>query len=135
MEKARHATSASLQEAKFSGFECRLRSIAHTQLAQDVAEVVLDRAAGDRERLADLVMGSSTCQQSQDLPLPLGQLEHITPVAACKGCRSGLGGLNRCGGEGGKDFTGNLWMQENLPLCNRANGCEPGCSAVISLST
>jgi hypothetical protein len=56
------ATRASLQQAEFSGFEGRLRPVAHPQLAQDVAEVVLDGAAGDVEGLADLAIGSPTSQ-------------------------------------------------------------------------
>ena len=62
MWKARHATSASLQQAEFSGFEGRLRPVAHPQLAQDVAEVVLDGASCDVEGLADLAIGSPTRQ-------------------------------------------------------------------------
>src|SRR5215472_2365771 len=69
MWEAYTATSASLQQAEFSGFEGRLRPVAHPQLAQDVAEVVLDSATGDVEGFADLTIGSPTPQQGQDLPL------------------------------------------------------------------
>src|SRR5258708_9164571 len=40
--EAHHANHAFLQQAEFSGFQGRLRPVAHPQLAQDVAEVVLD---------------------------------------------------------------------------------------------
>src|SRR5258708_28929047 len=78
--EAHHASGAFLQQAEFSGFQGRLRPVAHTQLAQDVAEVVLDGATGDVEGLADLAIGSATRQQGQDLPLPLGQLRHVAPA-------------------------------------------------------
>lgn len=50
----------SLQQAEFSGFQGRLRPVAHSQLAQDIAEVILNSAAGDEEGLADLTIGSPT---------------------------------------------------------------------------
>src|SRR5260221_6114865 len=78
----------SLQQAEFSGFEVRLRPVAHPQLAQDVAEVVLDGATGDVEGLADLAIGSPTRQQGQDLPLALGQLRHLAPADERRGGRS-----------------------------------------------
>src|SRR5260221_7764978 len=91
----------SLQQAEFSGFEGRLRPVAHPQLAQDVAEVVLDGATGDVEGLADLAIGSPTRQQGQDLPLALGQRRKLAPAGERREGRSGYGGFNGCRGEGG----------------------------------
>src|SRR5258708_14857115 len=81
----------SLQEAEFSGFEGRLRPVAHPQLAQDVAEVVLDGPTGDVEGLADLAIGSPTRQQGQDLPLALGQRRKLAPAGERREGRSGYG--------------------------------------------
>src|SRR5215831_13602435 len=96
MWEAYTATSAFLQQAEFSGFEGCLRPVAHPQLAQDVAEVVLDGAAGDVEGLADLAIGSPTPQQGQDLPLALSQLRHVAPADECRSGRS-----DQCGLDGG----------------------------------
>src|SRR6266536_6189410 len=94
MWKARHATSASLQQAEFSGFQSCLSPIAHPQLAQNVAEVVLDGATGDVEGLADLAIGSPTRQQGQDLPLALGQLRPVAPADERGSGGSDHGGLD-----------------------------------------
>src|ERR1051326_3709928 len=72
--RAHHATHTFLQQPKFSGFQSRLSTVAHPQLAQNVAEVVLDGAPCYVEGLTDLAIGSATCKQSQDLSLALGQL-------------------------------------------------------------
>lgn len=61
-----------LQQAEFSGFECSLRPVAYPQLAQDIAEVILDGAACDVEGFADLTIGSATRKQGQNLALALG---------------------------------------------------------------
>src|SRR6516225_6988467 len=100
--RARTAINASLQQAEFSGFQSRLRPVAHPQLAQDVAEVVLDGAAGDVEGLADLAIGSPTPQQGQDLTLALGQLRHVAHAGECRSGRSDHCGLDGGRGEGGK---------------------------------
>src|SRR5215469_10344778 len=94
----------SLQQAEFSGFQGCLRPVAHPQLAQDVAEVVLDGATGDVEGLADLTIGSPTCQQGQDLPLALSQLRQVAPAGEHRGGRSGHRRLDGGRGEGGQDF-------------------------------
>ncbi len=57
-------------QAEFSGFQRRLCAVAHAEFAEDVAEVILDRAARDEERLADLAIGGPMRQQSQDLLFP-----------------------------------------------------------------
>src|SRR5216684_2468078 len=120
--EAHHANGAFLQQAEFSGFQGRLRPVAHTQLAQDVAEVILDGAAGDVERLADLAIGSATRQQGQDLPLALGKLRHVAHTDERRSGGSDHCGLDGCRGERGNDFVCDVWMQEDLTLCDHANG-------------
>src|SRR6266566_5440668 len=120
--EAHHANGAFLQQAEFSGFQGRLRPVAHPQLAQDVAEVILDGAAGDVEGLADLAIGSPTRQQGQDLPFALGQLRHVAHTDERRSGGSDHCGLDGCRREGGKDFVCNIGMQEDLPLCDHANG-------------
>src|SRR6266699_1366166 len=111
-----------LQQAKFSGFQSRLSTVAHPQLAQDVAEVVLDGATGDVEGLTDLAIGSATCKQSQDLSLALGQLGKLAHTDEGGGGRSSHCGLDGCRGEGGNDFVCDVWMQEDLTVCHHPNG-------------
>jgi hypothetical protein len=83
------------QQAKFSGFQRRLRPVTHTQLAQNGAEVVLDGAAREVEGFANLAIGSSTCQQGQDLPLALCQLRHVASANERRSDRS-----RHCGCDG-----------------------------------
>src|SRR5260221_10547858 len=120
--EAHHANGAFLQQAEFSGFQGRLRPVAHPQLAQDVAEVILDGAAGNVEGLADLAIGSPTRQQGQDLPLALGQLRH---VAHTDERRSGGGGavlaLASRGGRGERIFGVTLAPADAAPRHPRAS--------------
>src|SRR5438128_2320194 len=98
MWEAYHLTRTFLQQAEFSGFQGRLRPVAHPQLAQDVAEMVLDGAPGDVEGLADLAIGSPTRQQGQDLPLALSQRRKLAHADERRGGRSDHGGFD--GGRG-----------------------------------
>ena len=50
-----------------------LCAVAQIQLAEDIRDVVLDRALGDEERLADLAVARAARQEAENLALAVGQ--------------------------------------------------------------
>jgi hypothetical protein len=50
----------------------RLCAIAETKLAQDVADVCLDRFAAEHEAVRDLLVGEACCEEAENLELAAG---------------------------------------------------------------
>jgi len=50
-----------------------LGAVAHPQLAQDVGDVVLDRAFGDVEGSGDLAVGLALGDETQDVQFTVGE--------------------------------------------------------------
>ena len=124
----------SLQQAEFSGFQGRLCAVAHPQLAQDVAEVILDGATGDVEGLADLAIGSPTRQQGQDLPLALGQLRRAAHADERRSGGAIIVGSMDAAEKEARTLCATSGCRGTCP-CATPRMVVVSCSAVISLST
>src|SRR5690606_12771475 len=75
-----HRASGGSDQLELERLEHRTRADAHAKLAEDVGDVVLDRAFGHAQRVGDLLVGEARGHQAQDLGLAIGQ--RIRPVEA-----------------------------------------------------
>lgn len=85
------------QQTKAVGLRGRLAPVGHAELVENVGDVGLDRAGPEEERLGDLLIGLSPCQQAQDLYLALCQTGRVVLARRhCAQTSRQSGGTSEC---------------------------------------